>query len=293
MVYNLCRALVAHGKLLQSLRISVVTARIHFRFSRHRRYTERSHIVAYKSRLTGRVGDVHVVVEDTHGKRSLSQFAVGHEAVRLEALVLCWAHARKVHAVFRSPVMLLQIPQMISHHNDIRAPFLLQSNQHSHTDRVNASLSHAVEAVASPFKATLHAARVIQLVVVAVVSLLKANHSVHAMLGKRAVILGRERHHLNLDVREILLCNVNRLGEIRSASLCRILSRNEQYILERSQLLYRLILILYLLRSEDSACHRVFAMKTAVDAGVGARVSNIKRNEHRHRLAEAFLGVSS
>ena len=92
---------------------------------RHGGDAQRAHVVADIGRLTGRVGDIHVVVEDTHGKRGLRQFAVGHEAVGLESFVLRRAHTGKIDGVLGAPVVLLQIAQVVGHHGDIRAPLFL------------------------------------------------------------------------------------------------------------------------------------------------------------------------
>ena len=85
------------------------------------------------------------------------------------------------------------------------------------------------------------------------------------MVCELSVIVGGERHHLNLDVGEILLGNVYRLSKIRYASLGRMFSCDQENIFKRGKFLYRLILILYLLGREDGTCHRVFAMESAVD----------------------------
>ena len=152
----------------------------------------------------------------------------------------------------------------------IRAPLLLQSDEHTHTDGVDTCHTHAVETIAAPLKLALHATWVVELVVVAVVGLLEADHTVHTMVSEGLVVLGRERHHLNLHVGEILLGDVDGLGEIRGASLCRVFARHEQDVLEWSQLLDSLVFVLDLLRGEDGACHRILAVETAIHAGVGA-----------------------
>ena len=105
------------------------------------------------------------MVEDAHGEGRLCQLSVGHDAVGLEAFVLRRPHAGEVDAVLRAPVVLLQVAQVVCHHRDIRSPFLLQTYQYTHPDAMNASLSHAVEAVDAPFELALHAARMIDVVV--------------------------------------------------------------------------------------------------------------------------------
>ena len=210
------------------------------------------------------------MVEDTHGESCLGQLLIGHEAVWLETFVLCRAHTREVHAVLGLPVMLLKVAQVMSHHHYIRAPFLLQADEHTHADGVNACHTHAVETVAAPLKLALHATWVVELVVLVVVGLLETDYAVHTMVGEGLVILSRERHHLNLHVREILLGDVDCLGKIRGASLGWVLARNEKDVLEWSQLLDCLVLVLNLLWSEAGTSHRILTMETAIHAGVGA-----------------------
>ena len=105
----------------------------------------------------------------------------------------------------------------------------------------------------------------IDVVMSLVVCLLEADDAVHAVVRELSVVVGGERHHLNLDVGEILLGKVNRLGKVRHASLGRMFSCDQENIFKRGKLLYGLILILYLLGREDGTCHRVFAMESAVD----------------------------
>ena len=81
--------LIAHGELLQRLRIGMITARIYLWFCRHGGDTQCCHVVTDVGWLTGRVGDIYIVVEDTHGESSLCQLLIGHEAVWLETFVLC------------------------------------------------------------------------------------------------------------------------------------------------------------------------------------------------------------
>ena len=87
------------------------------------------------------------MVEDSHGECKLGEFSVIHDYIRLESAVF----RREVYAVFRFPVMLLQITQMISHHRYVGSPFL-QTDQDTHTNLVYTCLSHAVEAVYTPFE---------------------------------------------------------------------------------------------------------------------------------------------
>ena len=110
----------------------------------------------------------------------------------------------------------------------------------------------------------------VELVVLVVVGLLETDDAVHTMVGEGLVILCRERHHLYLHVREILLGDVDCLGKIRGASLCRVLARYEKDVLEWSQLLDGLVLVLNLLWGEDGTSHRILTMETAIHAGVRA-----------------------
>ena len=130
--------------------------------------------------------------------------------------------------------------------------------------------THAVETIAAPLKLALHATWVVELVVLVVVGLLETDDAVHTMVGEGLVILCRERHHLYLHVREILLGDVDCLGKIRGASLCRVLARYEKDVLEWSQLLDGFVLVLNLLWGEDGTSHRILTMETAIHAGVRA-----------------------
>ena len=199
-VDDLGGSLITYSKLFKCLRVSMITAWVHLRLSRHGGDAEGSHVVTDEGWLTSRIGDVHIMVEDTHGKGGLCQFLVAHETVRLEALVLCRSHTREVDAVLGAPIVLLEVAQVVCHHGDVGAPFLLQSDEHAHTDAMYASHTHTVEAIASPLKLALHATRVIEFVMLTVVGLLEADDTVHAMVGKRFVVLGGERHHLNLHI---------------------------------------------------------------------------------------------
>ena len=158
----------------------------------------------------------------------------------------------------------------MSHHHYIRAPFLLQADEHTHTDGMDTCHTHAVETIAAPLKLALHATWVVELVVLVVVGLLETDDAVHTMVGEGLVILCRERHHLYLHVREILLGDVDCLGKIWGASLGWVLARNEKDVLEWSQLLDGFILVLNLLWGEDGTSHRILTMETAIHAGVRA-----------------------
>ena len=210
------------------------------------------------------------MVEDTHGEGDLRQLTVADQAVGLETLVLCGSHAREVDAVLRAPIAFLQVAQVIGHHRHVGLPVLLQSQQGSHADGVDASHSHAVEAVDAPFEAALHATGVIVLVVGGVVGLLKAYHAVHAVVRQHLIVLGGERHHLYLEVGEIGLGAVKGLCQVFGSGLGGVLSRHDEEILERSELLDGLVLVLTLVDGEDGARHGVLAVEAAVDAAVGA-----------------------
>mgnify|MGYP000685961324 CR=1 FL=1 len=94
----------------------------------------------------------------------------------------------EVDAVFRLPIMLLEIAQVISHHGDVCPPFFLQTDEHSHADGVDARLPHTVETVDTPFKFGLHAAGVVDVVIRFVIGFLKTNHTVHAVLFQLCIL---------------------------------------------------------------------------------------------------------
>ena len=167
------------------------------------------------------------MIEDTHCESGLRELTVGHEAVWLEAFILCRSHTWEVDAVLGAPVVLLEIAQMVCHHSDVSAPIFFETYEHSHSDGVDAGLSHAVEAVATPFKLALHAAWVIELVVFTVVSLLEAYYSVESVVCEFGVFFSCERHYLNLDVREVFLCYVDSFSEIWDTSFGRVLTCDE------------------------------------------------------------------
>ena len=180
---------VAHGELLQGFGVRGIAARFGVAACRHGGHAECRHVVAEVGFLARGIGNVHVVVEDTHGEGELRQFPVGHHAVGLKAAVLGRAEAGEVHAVLRTPVAALQVAQVEGHHREVGAPFLFKADEHAHADGVHARRAHAVEAVHAPLEVRLHAARVIKFVVLAVIGFLKANHAVHAVVRKRSVVL--------------------------------------------------------------------------------------------------------
>ena len=231
------------------------------------------------------------MVEDSHGEGDLCELLVSHHAIRLESAVLCRTHTREVYAVFGSPVMFLEVAQMVSHHRYVSAPLFLQTDEHAHSDRMYTGLSHTVEAVATPVEVSLHSTRVVNVVMRSVIGLLEADDAVHSMMGELGVILCGERHHLEFEVREVLLGDVESLREIRHAGLYRVLSGDYQQVLERGQFLYRLVLVLALFRCQNYPRHRVGRVESAIYAMIYARVSYIERNEHRHGLSESLLRV--
>ena len=268
-------ASVAHRELLQGLGIGVVSSGIDAALGRHGGDAEGGHMVADKGGLAGGIGDVDVVVKDAHGKGGLRQLAVGHDAVGAEAFVLRRTHTGEVDGIARPPVVLLQIAQMAGHHHHVGAPIAFQTDEHTHADGVHSGLPHTVEGIAAPFEDALHAAGMIVLVVRTVIGFLKADYAVHAMVAEGTVVVGLEGHHLDFDVREIRLGNVDGGGQIFHPSLCRILAGDEKNVLEGSQALDGAVLVLNLLRGEDNALHGVFAVKTTVDAGVAAGIGEI------------------
>ena len=106
----------------------------------------------------------------------------------------------------------------------------------------------------------------VQLVVIAVIGLLKADDTIEAVVGQFFVFLHLQWHHLYLDIREIALGNINGLSQIGHTGLGGILARDEQDILEGCQLFDGTIFVLYLFGGEDGACHGVLSMETAIDA---------------------------
>ena len=282
---------IADGELFECLRVGVVASGVHTTGCRHGGDTKGAHIVAYKLRLAGGVRDIDVVVKDTHGECHLCQFAVGDEAVRLESLILSGAHTWEIDAILRAPIVLLQVAQVVGHHRHVGLPLLLQSQERSHTDGVNAGHAHAVKAVDTPIELRLHAGRVVVLIVRFVIGLLKANHPVQAVVSQHLIVLCGEWHHLYLQVREVWLSPVQSLCEILRSGLGRVLTRHDEQVLKRSELLYRLVFILTLVNGEDGACHRVLPVEAAIDAAVGAGVGDIERYEHRHCLAKTLLRI--
>ena len=126
-----------------------------------------------------------------------------------------------------------------------------------------------------------------------VVGFLKADDSVESMVSEFFVVFSRQGHHLNLDVGEILLGNVDGLGKVRNSGFGWVLACDEQNVFEGCQLFDGSIFVFNLFGGEDGARHRVFAMEAAIDARVGTRVGDIKRNEHRHGFAKPLFCVFS
>ena len=158
---------------------------------------------------------------------------------------------------------------------------------------MHARRAHAVEAVHAPLEVRLHAARVIKFVVLAVIGFLKANHAVHAVARKRAVVLLGERHHLDFEVREIGFGEVERLGEVGRAGFGGVFARHEQQVLEWAEALDGFVLAHHFFGREDCARHLVGHVETAVHAGICAGVGEIEGNEHQDGAPEAFLGVAA
>ena len=131
----------------------------------------------------------------------------------------------------------------------------------------------------------------VDVVVRLMVSLLEADHAVHAVVGELAVVLGAQRLHLNLYVAEVALGDADSLAEVGRAGLCGVLARDDEDILKRSQTLDGPELVLYLCRGEDHSTHGILAVEGAVDAAVGAGVGDVEGYKHRHGAPEALLGV--
>ena len=250
-------------------------------------------MVAEVGELAGRIGNIDIVVEDTHGEGELGQFAVGHDAIGLETAVLGRTHAREIHAILRAPIVTLEIAEMTGHHREVRAPFLFQSDQHTHTDGVDTGLPHSVETIDAPLEVGLAATRMIDLIVLAVIGFLETDHAVHAMVRQFLIFLRLEGHHLNLEVGEIRFGQIQRLGQIGHTCQSRILTRHEKQILKRAKALDGLVFLKHFFRREDGALHLVGHVESTVDAGVRAGIGDIERNEHRHRTSETLLCVAT
>ena len=206
------------------------------------------------------------MVKNTHGKGGLSKFLVCHYAVWLKTLILSRTHTRKIHRIFGAPIVFLQVTQMVRHHGDIGAPLLFKTNKNTHAYGGDTSLTHTVKSVASPVKLALHAVRMVQIIVLTVIGLLKTYNPVKSVMREFFILFCFQRHNFYLDIRKIPFCNIYCSGKVFYARLCRMLARNKQYIFKRRQFLYGLILILYLLRSQNSASHWILSMKAAIHA---------------------------
>jgi len=177
--------------------------------------------------FTGGIGDIYVVVEDSHRECKLSQFPVVHDYIRLESAIFRRTHTREIYAVFCFPVMLLQITQMISHHRYVCPPFL-QADQDTHANLMYTCLSHAVEAVYTPFEFRLHASRMIRFVICFMVSLLKTDHSIQTMISQFLIFFCFKGHYFNLQVAEIRFCQIQRLGNVGNTCCGRVFTGYEQ-----------------------------------------------------------------
>ena len=155
---------------------------------------------------------------------------------------------------------------MVRHHSDIRAPFFFQTNQYSHTNGVNASLSHAVESVNTPLKLRFHATRMIDVVVSFVVCFLKADDSVQPMFFQLGIFFRFKRHYLDFQVREVRLGQVECTGYVRHAGFGRVFARYQQQVLEGCQLFDGFVFVHNLFFSQNGAGHRVTDMEPAIDA---------------------------
>ena len=230
------------------------------------------------------------MVEDAHGEGHLGKLAVGHFDIGLEATVLRAAHTGEVHAVLRAPVGLLEVAQVVGHHGHLGAP-VLQSDECAHANLVYAGLPHAVVSVEPPLVVRLRAARVVDLVAGLVVRFLEADHAVKPVAAQLGVVLRAQWHHLNLQVVEVGLGQVEGAGDVFHARHGRILASEHEQVVERAELLYGLILAHYLLLGEHRARHLVLHVEAAVDARVGARVGDVNRYEHIDGLAETLARV--
>ena len=248
-------------------------------------------MVAEEGAFTRREGDVDVVVEDAEGEGQLRQLAVAHHHVGLE-VALRRAHAGEVDAVARLPVVTAQVLQVERHHRHVGAP-LLESDEHAHADFVDAGLPHAVEAVDAPLELRLHAGRVVDVVVGAVVGLLEADHAVESRVGQPLVLLGGQRHHLDGQVVEVGAADLQRLLDVVDSRRTGILARDQQQVLEGAEAADGTALLLNLFGGENHARNGVVAVEAAVDARIGARVGDVHRDVHRDGLAETLLRIAA
>ena len=180
---------------------------------------------------------------------------------------------------------------MIGHHRHVRPP-VFEAYEDTHANRVDAGLSHAVEAVHAPFEIRLHAARVVDFVIFAVIRLLKADDTIHAVARQFAVLLRAEGHDFDFQVAEIGLGQVERPCYVRYTCLRRVLARHEEEVLKRGKPFDGLVFIDHFFLGKDGTFHRVAGMETAVDATICARVCQVKGDKHGNSLAEAFERVS-
>ena len=205
-------------------------------------------------------------------------------------MALRGTHAREIDAVTGLPVVPAQVLQVQGHHRDVGTP-LLEADQHAHADLVHAGLSHAVEAVHAPLELRFHARRVVDVVVLAVVGLLEADHAVESGVREPLVLLGRKGHHLDGEVVEPRTADAQRLLDVVHTGGPGVLARHEQQVLEGAELADGAAFGLDLLRGENHARDGVVAVESAVDARVGARVGDVHRDVHRDGFAEALLRV--
>ena len=97
----------------------------------------------------------------------------------------------------------------------------------------------------------------IEFVVLPMVCFLETYHTIQPMLSQFAVFLGLKWHDLNLYVREIFLCDIDGFRQVRHTGFGRVLTCDEQDILERCEFFDSLVFIFNLLRREYGARHRV------------------------------------
>ena len=229
------------------------------------------------------------MVEDTHGKSHLSKFPVAHNDIRLE-VPFTRTHTRKVDAILRFPIMLLQITQVISHHRNIGTP-VFQADKYPHSYFMYPGLSHTVESIDPPVKFRLHPFRMIDVIICFVICLLKANHPIKSGMSKPFILLRFQRHYLYLQIRKVRLGQLQSPLNIGDPSFCRIFPGHKKQVLERSKLFYSLIFVHNLLFSQDNPRHGIIMIESAIDAKVRTRICNIERHKHRYSLAETLQSV--
>ena len=132
----------------------------------------------------------------------------------------------------------------------------------------------------------------IDVVVGLVVGFLKTNHSVKSVGDECFIVGGVEGLHFYFYVGEIFFCDVYALGDIGNTCLYRVFACDNQNVFEWGELFDGFKFVFNLLGGEYHSWHLVLAVEGAVDAGVGAGVGDIERDEDLHRVAKPLTGIA-